>query len=154
MEIERKFLIKRLPCGLESCPVLQLSQAYISTDPVIRIRKSNDDFYLTMKGEGTVAREEHEMRITGPQYEKLLAKAESAPLEKTRYLVPLEGGLTAELDVYHGALAGLATVEVEFESLEDAENFAPPEWFGKDVSADLRYRNNNLVRYGTPGKET
>ena len=153
MEIERKYLVKRPPGNMNSCPKLEIWQAYISTDPVIRIRKSGEDFFLTVKGEGAVAREEFEMAITPGQYAKLLAKSETAPLEKTRHLIPIEGGLTAELDMYCGALTGLVTVEVEFASLEDAEGFTPPEWFGKDVSADFMYRNVNLAVYGLPEKE-
>lgn len=39
MEIERKFLIKSLPDNLESYSCDTLIQAYISTEPVIRVRK-------------------------------------------------------------------------------------------------------------------
>ena len=41
-------------------------------------------------------------------------------------------------------------VEVEFESLEEAESFTPPEWFGKDVSEDNRYKNSSLYIKGLP----
>jgi len=153
MEIERKFLVKRLPDNLPGFDAREIGQAYISADPVIRIRRSGPDFFLTMKGEGEIAREEYEMQITGPQFEKLLAKVETKLLEKTRYLIPLGGGLCAELDIYHGTLTGLATVEVEFESEKAAEGFAPPDWFGEDVSGDLRYRNNSLAAYGLPNRD-
>ena len=39
MEIERKYLIRQLPNHLNDYPHDEISQAYISTDPVIRIRK-------------------------------------------------------------------------------------------------------------------
>jgi len=150
MEIERKFLVKRPPGGYGLYPALEIAQAYISTDPVIRIRRSGGEFFITVKGEGAVAREEYEMAVTAEQFGKLLAKSETKILEKTRYLVPLQGGLTAELDVYHGELSGLLTVEVEFGSPEAAEGFTPPEWFGEDVSGDSRYRNVTLASYGLP----
>ncbi|MCL2351693.1 MAG: CYTH domain-containing protein [Firmicutes bacterium] len=151
MEIERKFLVKNLPERLETYPALAIAQAYVSTDPVIRVRRSDGNFFLTVKGEGTIAREEYETALTAAQFAKLLAKAETETLEKTRYLIPLGGGLTAELDVYKNALSGLVTAEVEFVSLEAAEAFAPPDWFGEDVSADFRYRNVSLAVYGLPG---
>ena len=56
----------------------------------------------------------------------------------------------AELDVYHGELTGLVTVEVEFSSLEEAESFSPPAWFGEDITEDKRYKNKNLARNGRP----
>ena len=36
-------------------------------------------------------------------------------------------------------------VEVEFNSLEDANNFEVPNWFGKEITEDLRYKNDNLA---------
>ena len=51
MEIERKFLISSLP-PLDSCPFHVLEQGYLSTDPVIRVRREDDEYYLTYKGKG------------------------------------------------------------------------------------------------------
>ena len=69
---------------------------------------------------------------------------------KKRYLVPLEQGLTAEVDLYEGSLSGLMTTEVEFPSLEAAEQFVPPEWFGRDVSGEKAYKNTSLSLNGMP----
>ena len=46
MEIERKFLIKQIPEGCTSFPCRQIEQAYLNTDPVVRVRRDNDDYYL------------------------------------------------------------------------------------------------------------
>ena len=35
-------------------------------------------------------------------------------------------------------------VEVEFESIEQANTFTPPDWFGKEVTNDHRYHNSYL----------
>ncbi len=150
MEIERKFLVAALPDGLESFPKKEMEQTYISTSPTIRIRKSDNSFILTVKGSGSIAREEFELELTEDQYASLLKKAETPSVVKTRYLIPLNGSLTAELDVYHGKLDGLYTVEVEFSSLEEASSFIPPAWFGADVSEDKRYKNTALSIYGIP----
>ena len=61
-----------------------------------------------------------------------------------------DGGLVIELDVYTGDLEGLVVAEVEFDSEEAAEAFAPPEWFGEDVTDDVRYKNQRLARDGAP----
>ena len=45
MEIERKFTLKRLPANLEQYPHYEIEQAYLNVDPVIRIRKQDDDYY-------------------------------------------------------------------------------------------------------------
>ena len=54
MEIERKFLVKRenLPENLEQYPSKAIEQGYLCTEPVVRIRKSNDNYYLTYKSKG------------------------------------------------------------------------------------------------------
>lgn len=152
MEIERKFLTRRetLPFDITAFPCLGITQAYISFSPVIRIRQSDSRYILTVKGSGLLAREEFELPLSREEYEALQRKAEGEAIIKKRYLVPLAGGLTAEVDFYEGALAGLATTEVEFPTLEEAEAFVPPEWFGQDVSEEKRYKNAALARYGMP----
>ena len=47
MEIERKFLPKELPEHLEDYEMHRIEQGYLNTDPVVRIRRSDDDYYLT-----------------------------------------------------------------------------------------------------------
>ena len=146
MEIERKYLVKEIPNNLNNFESAAISQSYISTDPTIRLRKSNDDYILTMKGKGNIAREEYELKITKEQYEKLLLKTEDYIICKTRYFIPIKSGLVAELDIFHERLNGLVTVEVEFASLEEPENFVAPSWFGEDVSKDKKYKNSFLSK--------
>ena len=150
MEIERKFLTEKLPFDITVYPCHKMTQAYISFSPTIRVRQSDEAYYLTVKGKGHLAREEFELPLTKEDYERLLQKTEGTPVVKKRYYVPLEEGLTAEVDLYEGALAGLITTEVEFLSLEAAEAFVPPEWFGKDVSEERAYKNTSLSLYGLP----
>ena len=150
MEIERKFLTKHIPFDIMEYPFKQISQAYISFSPTIRIRQSNEDYILTVKGKGHLAREEYELPQSKADYDRLFLKTEGPPVIKKRYLVPVAGDLTAEVDIYEGELEGLMTTEVEFPSLEEAEAFAAPEWFGKDVSEVKAYKNTSLSLYGLP----
>lgn len=151
MEIEKKFLLKNLPNNLSSYRCLNLIQAYISTDPVIRLRNNNnEDYFLTLKSKGHLVREEIEFPLTQEQFSNLWSKIESDVIVKKRYLIPIQGNLTAELDVYEDSLEGLTTVEVEFSSEAEAESFSPPSWFGKDVTHDSRYKNSSLALYGIP----
>ena len=53
MEIERKYLVKQLPAHLERYPSKYLEQGYLNTDPVVRIRRSDDTYTLTYKGRGS-----------------------------------------------------------------------------------------------------
>lgn len=148
MEIERKFLVKKVPDNLETFRKKRISQGYISTSPTIRIRQSDEEHILTVKGGGQLSREEFEISVTAEEYANLLKKVETRLIEKDRYLISLNNGLTAELDIYHGFLEGFTTVEVEFNTVCDAEGFTAPEWFGEDVTYDNRYSNSSLARYG------
>ena len=146
MEIERKFLIQKIPFKLDGFKKHEIEQAYLCTKPVVRIRKSDDDYYLTYKAKGKIAREEYNLPLTKEAYEHLLTKADGNILAKTRYEIPDKDNLIIELDVFHGKFDGLFLAEVEFESLEQAESYIPPEWFGRDVSMTGEYQNSVLSR--------
>lgn len=160
-EVERKYLVdpENIPIDLESCQRADLKQGYlaISADgSETRIRSFGDGkrFELTVKSSGTVIRDEQNIKITEEMFNTLWPLTSGARVEKTRYYIPLvdEHGreYIAELDTYKGHLEGLATIEVEFGGREAdasvrADTFKPPEWFGKDVSGDKRYKNRSLA---------
>ena len=144
MEIEKKYLIRQLPEQLEQYESKKIAQGYLCTEPVVRIRRSNDDYYMTYKGSGLMVREEYNLPLTKEAYEHLLPKIDGLLISKTRYLIPLHDGLTAELDIFDGELAPLTLVEVEFESIDQADRFTPPEWFGEDVTNSGKYHNSYL----------
>ena len=144
MEIERKFLVKKLPDDIESYPKHEISQGYISVAPVIRIRRSDERYILTVKSGGTLCREEYEINLTEEEYKKLSCKVEGNLISKTRYKIPLSDGHTAELDIFHELFEGLMYVEVEFEDVSSAENFKAPDYFGREVTEENGYTNSDL----------
>ena len=144
MEIEKKYLIHKLPNDLETYPRKKIQQAYLCTDPVFRIRKQDEVFILTYKGKGLMVREEYNLPLNQEAYEHLLQKADGIILTKTRYLLPLPQGLTIELDVFDAPYENLRLAEVEFSSEEEANAFVPPEWFGEDVTFSKKYHNSVL----------
>lgn len=147
MEIERKFLLKTLPDNLEDYPCRHIEQGYLSTDPVIRIRRQDEAYYLTYKSHGLMVREEYNLPLTKDAYEHLLPKIDGILIVKKRYLIPLAPAypdLTAELDIFDGELSSLILAEVEFSSEEDANKFIPPEWFDEDVTYSMDYHNSVL----------
>lgn len=159
MEIERKFLLKKLPENLSDFPCRHIEQAYLNVDPVIRVRKEDDDYYVTYKGRGMMAREEHNLPLTKEAYYHLRDKADGNIISKKRYLIPLnnpgfkEGypappadySLTIELDVFDPPFEPLILAEVEFGSKDAAEAFVPPEWFWEDVTYCKEYHNSYMA---------
>lgn len=153
MEIERKFLVKQLPADLEAWPVRRIEQAYLCTRPVLRVRRSGERYFFTYKGEGLLAREEHEFPLEEEAYRHLLAKADGAVISKDRYCIPL-GPYTIELDVFAPPFAPLVLAEVEFPSEEEAAAFQPPAWFGEDVTCRPEFTNAALSRLGRAPSNT
>ncbi|MDE6182122.1 MAG: CYTH domain-containing protein, partial [Eubacteriales bacterium] len=124
-----------------------IKQAYISIDPVLRIRQKDDTYFFTFKGKGFLKRTEFEQEITKNEFENLLKKIEGNIIEKTRYIYPLKNGLFAEIDVFEKPFKDIYIVEVEFNSLEDAQKFTPPDWFGQDITNDAKFTNAYLSKF-------
>lgn len=160
MEIERKFTVKALPERLSQYPFHHIEQAYLNTDPVVRIRKQDEEYYLTYKGKGLLAREEYNLPLNEHSYYHLREKADGNIIAKKRYLIPVEHptftsdynfsvdqiSLTIELDIFEAPFENLVIAEVEFPDERMAEAFCPVDWFLDDVTNDPAYHNSNLSR--------
>lgn len=146
MEIERKYLIPHIPFDLSRYPSRHIEQGYLCVAPVVRIRRDNDDYLLTYKSKGLMVREEHNLPLTEEAYLHLRTKIDGICITKTRYMIPIGGALTAELDVFADDLEGLVLAEVEFPDEASASAFTPPGWFGEDVTFSSQYHNSTLSR--------
>lgn len=160
MEIERKYLIEknRIPFSPDQYPCRRIEQGYLCTEPVVRIRRDNDDYILTYKSKGLMVREEYNLPLTKDAYDHLKSKTDGRLIRKDRYVIPLEDNgtvspgtaepakLNIELDFFHGDLSGLILAEVEFPDEQTAEAFCPPAWFGEDVTYSSKYHNSTLSR--------
>ena len=146
MEIERKFLVNKhlIPDNYTNYPSNELEQAYIITDPVLRIRKKDSEYILTYKGPGFMERQEEEFPLTKEAYEKLLDKTEGIIISKTRYKLPEKDNLTIELDIFHKDLEGLILAEVEFPDIKTANSYNPPAWFSSEVTNEGTFHNSSL----------
>ena len=150
-EIERKFLLERLPDGLPGGELVEQGYLAVAPDGVeVRVRRRAGTSTLTVKSGPSQVRVEEELEIDERRFEALWALTEGRRVTKTRHVVPLDGDLSAEVDVYEGAHAGLLTAEVEFPSVAASDGFAAPDWLGRDVTGDTRYANQSLALHGAP----
>jgi len=158
MEIERKFTIRQLPENLNTYKCKKLCQAYLNRNPVVRIRKEDDEYFLTYKGKGLLSREEYNLPLSKEAFEHMLTKADGKIISKTRYLIPIENPrftpgfvqgkppvLTVELDVFDDPFSPLIMAEVEFPDEETAQAYIPESWFNEDVTFDRAYHNVNMA---------
>ena len=115
-------------------------------NPVVRVRRDNDDYYLTYKGSGMMAREEYNLPLTKDSYEHLIKKADGNIITKKRYEIPDGNGYTIELDIFEGAFNGTVIAEVEFNTIEEADNYIMPAFFTEDVTNNPEYHNSNMSK--------
>jgi adenylate cyclase len=142
-EIERKFLLKRLPPGLTSYPHAEIEQGYLAVEGdglQVRLRKKGEARSLTFKRGKRNAREEREIQLSAEQFDLLWPATTGRRLSKIRYDIPWHES-TVELDVYTGRHEGVIVAEVEFPDEESCADFIAPDWFGADVTDEARYSN-------------
>ena len=151
MEVERKYRLSARPDGLDARESNRLEQGYLALDPAgaeVRVRRKGAKHTLTVKTGSGLARGEEEVALDAADFDRLWPLTEGRRVVKTRYLVPLPDGLTAEVDVYEGDLDGLLVAEVEFPDEAAAHAFAAPAWMGEEVTGDPRYANQSLAVSG------
>lgn len=156
-EIERKFLVSALPESATAARARRIEQGYVAIGErtEVRLRRTGGRLTLTAKRGHGETRAEHEIALYREQFEALWPLTDGRRLVKTRRLVGLGAdGLEAEVDVYEGALAGLATVEVEFTSAQQSHSFQPPGWFGEELTGDPAYANQSLAAHGLPASNS
>lgn len=143
MEIERKFQMEKKP-DLPVKEHLRIEQSYLSVYPEVRIRKSDDGrstrYELTIKSEGTLARQEITKDLTEEEYEILLSMTDRPPIVKD-YTAFRLGKYTLEYsEVDPGKSCGFSYAEVEFPTEEEAGAFAPPDFLGTEMTYQKAFR--------------
>lgn len=157
VEIERKFLVKieDIPSDYKKYKCSKLIQGFIYLKPVIRIRKADSDYILTIKEKmiqkdkkfKDMVRKEYEFPISIKAFKYLSRFIQGRFIYKKRYFIPYRQGkkkYTIELDVFEKDYKGLIYAEVEFESVREALNFKAPSWFYKEVTNISKYNNTSL----------
>src|SRR5688572_29992317 len=88
-EIERKFRLAAPPPRGLLRNGDGIDQGYIFTHPTeLRLRRRGSEYYITVKGSGTLSRSEWETQIPREVFESLWPHTEGRRLEKVRYVVP------------------------------------------------------------------
>jgi CYTH domain-containing protein len=131
IELERTFLVKSLPQGLETSPSRKVTDVYYPKEarhPVIRLRSDGDSYVLTKKepaAEGDkTEQKEQTIKLTREEFEAL-SVLPGKRVEKTRYAY-MHGGRLAEIDVFTGYLEGLVLADFEFSSRKERDAFVMP----------------------------
>ena len=152
VEIERRFVLSTLPNAPTLGDGVTMRQGYLAEegDVAVRVRITPTWSKVTIKAGRGLSRTEIEFDVTPEQAEALWVHTEGRRIDKVRHRVALDGpgDLVDEVDLYHGALAGLCTGEVEFDSEDIARSFDPPAWLGREVTGQPGWSNAELARSG------
>ena len=150
-EIERKYLLSRLPEMPNAPPPAEIDQGYIPGIKLLeRLRRvrmpygSGDRCERTLKaGEGLV-RTEIEEEISAALFERMWPLTEGRRLRKRRYAIP-DGEHTWEVDEFLDR--DLVLAEVELRGVKDEVPI--PEWLGavlvREVTDEKAYTNASLA---------
>ncbi|WP_375196964.1 CYTH domain-containing protein [Sphingobium sp.] len=145
VEIERKFLVVSDAWRRMTDAGRFLRQAYVTHDAhaSVRVRLSDDGAWLTLKsGRAGIVRDEFEYAISPVDAEEILERLCAGPvIEKMRYRVP-HGGKIWEVDVFAGLAEGLILAEIELDAADEMVDL--PDWVGREVTDDPRYRNSAI----------
>ena len=146
MEIERKFLINpndlnRLIFELQNeCPD-SISDYYFND--YTRLRKINNDYFITVKSIGTIERQEYEYAL------KEVPIIPGRMLSKVRYYYPYKGH-KFEINFYnlyyHTPFSNDKLILVEVELKDKDEHVELPDWIGMEVTEDPRFYNRNIFK--------
>lgn len=145
MEIERKFLLKKIPESLKINKSVEIEQYYIcrEKDKIVRIRRMANVFNIGIKKGGGMSRFEKEIKISKQDFDELKNICRENKIFKIRHII-ISDKYKFEIDEFKDSLEGLLLVEVEFQSEKEANKFIPPSWFGKEVTGNHKYSNSYL----------
>ncbi len=140
VELERTFLLKKIPEGLEDCKSIEIFDIYIPRSvhhPILRIRKRGEVFEMTKKApieNDSSEQEEQTISLSKEEFSEL-STLSGKKLRKIRYFYPINNR-TAEIDIHLDNLEGLATADFEFSSSEEKSNFTMPDFCLAEVTQE------------------
>jgi len=158
IELEREltFLLDELPADLDKFPSKIIEDNYIPANakhPIIRIRRNGDELMITKKYpidsvdggiHGDSSRQiEHTIDLTRAEYD-FLNQLGGKRFKKRRFYYQIDDQ-TAEVDVYLDKLAGLVTIDFEFDSDAAMEEFKKPAFVGVDVGQEAMLAGGRLA---------
>ena len=148
-EIERKFLVKRMPDLTAVKGEIQERYFLELGNIEKRITKIDDKYFYEEKSRGNGLTSKKVIReISGVEFEKL-KKISIKSLKRKCYILTIHPEVS--IKVYDDEYLGLVRAEFEFESENEAKSFAPPEWCGIEITKTDLGRDGKLIKL--EGKE-
>jgi len=145
MEIERKWLIKKMP-DLSNIKRIEFERYFIFVDDTVEVRVQRIDnrYEFERKIETSkLSRDEVKFDITKAEFDYYKSIATKS-IVRDAYQVSTSPNIS--IKIYHGDYKGLARVEVEFLSEDEAKKYTPLEWFGQEITDTDVGRDKKLIK--------
>lgn len=149
LEIERKFLIKGFPVGLQMLRHVEMEQGYLSIDPEIRLHRATDmatgksECWITLKSEGELVRNEYATRIDENFYFDATDFMNAAMIQKEYRSYKLGPWVLEVSHVDPGTPRAFFYAEIEFPTEKDARDFDVPNYLGREITFNEDYKMKN-----------
>lgn len=155
-EIRRLFLIEGLPEPLtRSSNHVQLFDNYIENTRIrlrkVRIPESKEWIHILQQRFAVDEADQMiwkvaEMYLNDSEYQ-VFERFEGREIRKNRYFHEFDGKLIG-FDLYIGALWGLCTARVEFDTVSDMQLYEPPPFAVFEISNNSFFNGENLLGKG------
>lgn len=143
MEIERKFLIKKLP-DISGITPIRYERYFLKNEDGIeeRVQKKGNKYeYESKRLISELERTRDKKEISEEEFEKLKLKGGEAIIRDGYALDD-----RVSIKIYHGRFAGLKRAEIEFGTVEEAKEYQPESWMGKEITATPLAKDSTLLR--------
>lgn len=145
LEIERKFLIQKLP-DLSQIKPIRYERYFISDEDKnqIRVQKKGHKYELETKQQ--INEQEYyktKREITKTEFLELSAECNKSII-RLSYLISQSPNIT--IKKYCGPYEGLVRAEIEYDSIEQIGLYELPKWFGKEITGTVLANDHRLIK--------
>lgn len=149
LEIERKFLMKGFPIGLQMLHEVEIELGYLSMEPEVRLHRASDivtgksEFWLTLKGDGELTRTELQTKIDEGFFYDAVEFMGAAMIQKKYRSYKLGPWVLEVSHVDPGTPHAFFYGEIEFPTEKDARDFDVPNYLGREITFNEDYKMKN-----------
>lgn len=143
-EIERKFLVKKLP-KLDNSKKIRYERYFlkIGNDIEERIQRKGESYEYERKIRISIfERKTEKKKITSTEFDALKKNSTKSIIRDSYPIPEINGG---SIKIYHGDFNGLIRAEFEFNTIEEANNFKKLEWLGEEITETPLGNDSQLI---------
>lgn len=145
---QRRFLVNDVPPLPPRCSKVVIGHLAIDRPVTVWIEDAGPENRMLIVAPHTdPLGHDLKVRLDDDAFDAAWPSSSGRRVHKTRYVLEASGHVV-QLCVFSKELQGLMVVTANFESVDAARSFEPPDWFGREISDDRRYLDVLLATEG------